>query len=99
MYHVWFIDSNGEVITSIHCLSLKSVELALDDQIIFRSSKGDKDELVKGNTTRGNEIIVSMIRSFKSSFANEKVTFEIKLPEKMNSKQKDQIMKNHSEYK
>ena len=94
LYHVWFIDSNGEVITSLHCLSLKSVEMAYDDQIIFRNMRGEKEELIKGNTARGNEIIVSMIRSFKSSFANEKVTFDIKLSEKLNEKQKEQTMKN-----
>ena len=93
LYHVWFINSEGEVITSLHCLSLKSVELALEDQIIFRNMRGEKEELIKGNTTRANEIIVSMMRSFKSSFANEKVTFEIKLPENMPEKQRKQIVK------
>ncbi|BFU25458.1 carmil, putative [Entamoeba histolytica HM-3:IMSS] len=80
LHNIWFLNSVGEIEASFNCLSLIKVKIE-DDIITFENNKGDKIERLTGTTTRGHEIIISMIRSFKSSFPEEKLLFEIEAPQ------------------
>lgn len=80
LHHVYILDAAAEIEASFHCLSLIKVSLN-EDVITFEASAGgDKIERVSGTTSRGHEIIIQMIRSFKSAFPKEKIGFEIEAP-------------------